>query len=72
MMEGRRTETRKALILAQFTNIESKLGISPINIEITIKEQPPHCWGFRGMTGDDVNDLAYKVKVYKANYIRAC
>lgn len=32
-------------------------------IEITIKEQAPHCWGFRGITGDEANDLKYKVKV---------
>ncbi|EPR7137263.1 tautomerase family protein [Vibrio vulnificus] len=63
MMEGRKTETKKALIKALFANIESSLGISPVDIEITIKEQPPHCWGFRGMTGDDVKDLTYKVNV---------
>ncbi|HAS6199733.1 TPA: tautomerase family protein [Vibrio vulnificus] len=63
MMEGRKNETKKALIKALFANIESSLGISPVDIEITIKEQPPHCWGFRGMTGDDVKDLTYKVNV---------
>ena len=63
MMEGRKVETKKALIQALFSNIESKVGISPIDIEITIKEQPPHCWGFRGMTGDDVKDLSYQVNV---------
>ncbi|MFA0071975.1 tautomerase family protein, partial [Vibrio breoganii] len=26
-------------------------------------EQPSHCWGFRGMTGDEAQDLKYKVKV---------
>ncbi len=36
---------------------------SPIDIEITIKEQAPHCWGFRGITGDEANDLKYKVSV---------
>ncbi|EKJ5338481.1 tautomerase family protein [Vibrio vulnificus] len=63
MMEGRKAETKKALIKSLFANIESSLGISPVDIEITIKEQPPHCWGFRGMTGDDVKDLTYKVNV---------
>ncbi|PME33116.1 hypothetical protein BCV39_22050 [Vibrio sp. 10N.286.55.E10] len=63
MMAGREVETKKALIKALFTNIEAQLGISPVDIEITIKEQPPHCWGFRGMTGDDVTDLTYKVNV---------
>lgn len=59
MMEGRKVETKKAL----FNNIESSLGIAPIDVEITIKEQPAHCWGFRGITGDEVSDLTYKVNV---------
>ncbi|TMO82150.1 tautomerase family protein [Pseudoalteromonas spongiae] len=63
MMQGRTSATKKALIMALFQNIESALGISPIDIEITIKEQPKHCWGFRGMTGDDVKDLTYQVNV---------
>jgi len=63
MMEGRQVDTKKALIKALFSNIESALGISPVDIEIIIKEQPAHCWGFRGMTGDEVKDLTYKVKV---------
>jgi phenylpyruvate tautomerase PptA (4-oxalocrotonate tautomerase family) len=62
MMEGRKKETQKALIKALFVEIESQLGISPIDVEITIKEQPPHCWGFRGITGDEAK-LNYKVKV---------
>ncbi len=63
MMEGRQVETKKALIKALFSNIGAALGISPTDIEIIIKEQPAHCWGFRGMTGDEVKDLTYKVKV---------
>ena len=46
-----------------FSQIEAQIGINPIDIEITIKEQPAHCWGFRGMTGDEAQDLQYKVKV---------
>ncbi len=63
MMEGRKVDTKKALIKALFNNIELRLGIAPVDIEITIKEQPPHCWGFRGITGDEVADLTYKVHV---------
>ena len=63
MMEGRSVETKKALIKSLFITIKKRLGISPIDIEITIKEQPPHCWGFRGMTGDEAKDLNYRVKV---------
>ena len=63
MMQGRTVETKKALIKALFQQIELKIGILPIDIEITIKEQPAHCWGFRGMTGDEARDLKYKVNV---------
>ena len=63
MMQGRTVATQKALIKALFQQIELKIGILPIDIEITIKEQPAHCWGFRGMTGDEVQDLKYKVNV---------
>lgn len=63
MMSGRKPETQKRLIKALFKNIESQLSISPIDIEITIKEQASYQWGFRGITGDEANDLRYKVNV---------
>ena len=63
MMAGRQPETQKRLIKTLFKEIESQLSISPIDVEITIKEQPPYCWGFRGITGDEVNDLKYKVNI---------
>ena len=63
MMEGRTVHTKKALIKMLFSHIETQLGIKPIDIEITIKEQPAHCWGFRGITGDEAQDLKYKVNV---------
>lgn len=63
MMAGREAETLKKLIKTLFSSIESELAISPIDVEITIKEQPAHCWGFRGMTGDEAKDLKYKVSV---------
>lgn len=63
MMQGRSKETQKALIKALFVDLERELGLAPVDIEITIKEQPPHCWGFRGMTGDEVMDLKYDINV---------
>ncbi|SMF17308.1 Tautomerase enzyme [Alteromonadaceae bacterium Bs31] len=63
MMAGRRVETQKKLIKTLFLELENQLSISPVDIEIVIKEQACHQWGFRGMTGDEVNDLTYKVKV---------
>ena len=63
MMAGRQPATQKRLTKALFKEIENQLSIFPIDVEITIKEQAPHCWGFRGMTGDEVNDLKYKINV---------
>jgi hypothetical protein len=63
MMSGRKSETQKRLIKALFNKIEAELSISPVDVEIVIKEQAPHQWGFRGITGDEANDLKYKVDV---------
>lgn len=63
MMAGRKIDTQKALIKSVFEQIEKQLGIAPIDIEITIKEQQPYQWGFRGMTGDEALDLSYQVTV---------
>jgi phenylpyruvate tautomerase PptA (4-oxalocrotonate tautomerase family) len=63
MMAGRLPETQKKLIKSLFEHIGSGLSISPIDIEITIKEQQPYQWGFRGITGDEANDLKYKINV---------
>ena len=63
LMKGRHAETQKQLIKTLFQEIESQLGISPIDIEITIQEQEKYQWGFRGITGDEASDLTYKVDV---------
>jgi phenylpyruvate tautomerase PptA (4-oxalocrotonate tautomerase family) len=63
MMAGRKPETQKELIKTIFREIETQLGLKPVDVEITIKEQQPYQWGFRGMTGDEANDLKYKVNV---------
>lgn len=63
MMAGREVETQKLLIKSLFQQIEAKLSIMPVDIEIVIKEQAPYQWGFRGATGDEVTDLKYKVNV---------
>lgn len=62
MMQGRTEQTKKALIQRLFAVLEAEVGLSPIDVEITIHEQPPHCWGFRGMTGDEAR-LNYEIKV---------
>ena len=63
MMAGRQAATQKKLIKTLFREIETQLSIDPADVEITISEQPPHCWGFRGMTGDEAADLKYRVNV---------
>lgn len=62
MMEGRETETKKNLIKALFENINKNLDISVNDIEICIIESNVSNWGFRGMTGDEIQ-LNYKVRV---------
>jgi phenylpyruvate tautomerase PptA (4-oxalocrotonate tautomerase family) len=62
MMQGRTEQTKKALIHRLFSVLHAELGLAPADVEITIHEQPPHCWGFRGMTGDEAR-LNYEVKV---------
>jgi phenylpyruvate tautomerase PptA (4-oxalocrotonate tautomerase family) len=62
MIEGRTEQTKKALIKRLFSLLEADLGLSPIDVEITLLEQPAHCWGFRGMTGDEAR-LSYEIKV---------
>ena len=63
LMKGRKPDTQKQLIKTLFKEIESAIGIEPIDIEITIKEQEKYQWGFRGITGDEAVDLKYKVNV---------
>jgi len=62
LIAGRTEASKKALITTIFTRFASELGIEPIDVEITIREQPAHCWGFRGMTGDEAA-LSYKIDV---------
>lgn len=62
MMQGRTEQTKKALIHRLFSVLQAEVGLAPVDVEITIHEQPPHCWGFRGMTGDEAR-LNYEVKV---------
>lgn len=62
MIEGREKDTLKLLIKTLFKEIEEQVGIAPVDVEITIKEQPAYCWGFRGMTGDEAK-LNYNVNV---------
>ena len=63
MMAGQKPETQKLLIKTIFRELEEQLSLSPVDVEITIKEQKPYQWGFRGITGDEAKDLKYKINV---------
>lgn len=62
MIAGRTEATKKKLIKHIFAAFERDLAINPADVEITLFEQPSHCWGFRGITGDEAI-LSYKVDV---------
>jgi len=62
MFEGRSVEAKKQLIRLLFKRFEEQLGISAIDLEITIFETPKCNWGFRGLPGDE-HQLSYKVEV---------
>jgi phenylpyruvate tautomerase PptA (4-oxalocrotonate tautomerase family) len=62
LIAGRTEATKKALIRAIFAAFTRELGIQPVDVEITIREQPAHCWGFRGLTGDEAS-LNYRIDV---------
>jgi len=62
MIEGRAIDTKKELIKKLFKEIEKDVSIAPQDLEICIQEAPAYQWGFRGMSGDEVQ-LNYKVDV---------
>ena len=62
MFEGRSVDAKKQLMRLLFQRFEKQLGISPIDLEITIFETPKCNWGFRGLPGDE-HELSYKVEV---------
>ncbi len=62
MMEGRSVEAKKKLIRLLFDRVNTELGITPQDLEMTIFETPKHNWGFRGLHGDEAQ-LDYKIEV---------
>lgn len=62
MFEGRSVEAKKTLIRLLFERFQTRLDISPTDLEMTIFETPRHNWGFRGLPGDE-HQLNYKVEV---------
>jgi hypothetical protein len=62
LFEGRSVPAKKQLMRLLFSRAEQELGISPMDIELTISETPKHNWAFRGLPGDE-HVLGYKVEV---------
>ena len=62
MIEGRTHETKKKLIRLLFDKIQEQIGISHMDLEICIYENPACNWGFRGMHGDEIK-LNYEINV---------
>jgi phenylpyruvate tautomerase PptA (4-oxalocrotonate tautomerase family) len=62
IFEGRSIEAKKKLHRLLFDRFANELGISEMDLEITIFETPMHNWGIRGKSGDELV-LNYKVNV---------
>lgn len=62
LFEGRTIEAKKHLYRLIFERFDADLGITPMDVEITLTETPRHDWAMRGMAGDEV-DLNYRVEV---------
>ena len=62
IFSGRQVETKKELIRLLFKQFEAELGLTPLDLEISILESPQHNWGIRGYPGDELR-LDYKVEI---------
>jgi phenylpyruvate tautomerase PptA (4-oxalocrotonate tautomerase family) len=62
IFEGRSIEAKKMLHRLLFDTFETQLGISNMDLEITIFETPMYNWGIRGKSADELS-LNYKVNV---------
>lgn len=54
LFEGRRAETKKALLSTLMRRIAEDLPLAPEDLEITLFETPKSHWGIRGRTGDEL------------------
>lgn len=62
VFEGRSIEAKKKLYQLLFDRFENELGISTMDLEITIFETPMHNWGIRGKSADELV-LNYNVNI---------
>lgn len=61
MFQGRTTATKKAFYQRLFHDFAERLGIGPVDLEMTLVETPRHDWAIRGQAGDDLT-LTYRVE----------
>jgi len=61
MFQGRTTATKKAFYQRLFRDFADRLGIEPVDLEMTLVETPRHDWAIRGQAGDDLT-LTYRVE----------
>lgn len=62
LFEGRSVAAKKRFYALVFELFDRELGMSPIDIEITLTETPRHNWAMRGHAGDDLT-LDYRIDV---------
>ena len=62
LFSGRSLQAKKTLYKLIFERFESQLEIPSNDVEITLTEIPPHNWGIRGKSGDELV-LDYNVYV---------
>jgi phenylpyruvate tautomerase PptA (4-oxalocrotonate tautomerase family) len=61
LFEGRSEETKRAFLKALMSWIPARVGLDPIDLEITLFETPKSHWGIRGKIGDEL-ELSYDVR----------
>ncbi|WP_432546424.1 tautomerase family protein [Kineococcus sp. SYSU DK004] len=61
VFSGRTVATKKAFFRRLCADFAERLGIEPVDLEITVVETPRHDWGVRGRAGDE-RDLPYRVE----------
>jgi 4-oxalocrotonate tautomerase family enzyme len=62
MFEGRSDAAKRTLVSELFARIQTRAGVAPHSVEITITETPRVNWGIRGTNAADLA-LDYRVEV---------
>ena len=62
LFPGRTVETKKAFVRDLVARAQ-EIGIAPTDLEIVLFEVPRNDWGIRGIPGDELTDLTYRVDI---------